>query len=147
RAEAFEKAYRGQINTETGPAPALLLKALAELESLQELLDRSGVYAMLAHSAQTDDAARGALLSRTREARTAVNQHLIFFDLEWVALADEPARRLFHDPVLARYQHFLDQKRAWRPHYLSEPEEKIMEEKVVTGRAAFIRLFDETTAA
>src|SRR5205807_2247899 len=32
-------------------------------------------------------------------------------------------------------------------HYLSEPEEKVLEEKSVTGRAAFTRLFDETVAA
>src|SRR5262249_16792555 len=37
--------------------------------------------------------------------------------------------------------------RAWRPHLLSEPEEKVLEEKSVTGRAAFVRLFDETEAS
>ena len=35
---------------------------------------------------------------------------------------------------------------AWRPHYLSEPEEKLLEDKSVTGRSAFVRLFDETDA-
>ena len=49
--------------------------------------------------------------------------------------------------ALARYRHYLEQKRAWRPHYLSEPEEKILDEKAVTGRAAFVRLFDETVSA
>ena len=45
------------------------------------------------------------------------------------------------------YRHYLEQKRAWRPHFLTEPEEKILEEKSVTGRSAFVRLFDETVAA
>ena len=146
RAKAFDAAYRGKIGAQSGLTPDQLLAALAELESLLEQMDRSGVFAMLAHSAQTDDPARGALLSRTREARTAINQHLIFFDLEWVALADEVAQRYIDDPKLARYRHYLSQKRAWRPHFLSEPEEKVMEEKTVTGRAAFVRLFDETVS-
>ena len=35
---------------------------------------------------------------RTREQRTVINKHLIFFDLEWVKVADEPARRLIAAP-------------------------------------------------
>jgi oligoendopeptidase F len=147
RAQAFEQAYRGQINTPEGPAPALLKAALDELESLSEQMDRPAVYAQLLHAAKTDDPRHGALLVRTREQRTAINKHLIFFDLEWVQLADEPARKLIAAPELARYQHYLEQKRAWRPHYLSEPEEKILDEKSITGRGAFVRLFDETIAA
>ena len=69
---------------------------------------------------------------------------MIFFDLEWIQVPDEAARPLIDSPALARYRHYLDQKRAWKPHYLTEPEEKILDEKGVTGRAAFVRLFEET---
>src|SRR5207253_4019965 len=94
-----------------------------------------------------DDPRHGALVAHTRERRTAINKHLIFFDLEWVKLEDESAHALLHQPLLARYRHYLEHKRAWRPHYLSEPEEKLLDEKGVTGRAAWVRLFDETVAA
>ncbi|HKI32808.1 MAG TPA: M3 family oligoendopeptidase [Gemmataceae bacterium] len=147
RAEAFETAYRGKIATDTGPAPDLLLAALREMESLAEQMDKPGVYASLLHAAKTDDPKRGALLSHTREQRTTVNKHLIFFDLEWVKLADEPARRLMASPALAKYRHYLEQQRAWRPHRLSEPEEKLLDEKAITGRAAWVRLFDETVSS
>lgn len=145
RARAFEAAYRGQI--EPGPTPGLLLAALTELEALHESMDRPGTFAGLRHAAKTDDPARGALLARTREHRTATNRHLIFFDLEWVKVADEAADALIAAPELARYRHFLRKTRAWRPHYLGEAEEKVLEEKDVTGRSAFVRLFDETTSA
>jgi oligoendopeptidase F len=147
RAQAFESAYRGKISSPGGPAPGLLLAALTELESLSEQMDRPAVYASLLHAARTDDPRHGALLTRTREQRTAINKHLIFFDLEWVKLTDEPARALIQSPQLAKYRHYLEQKRAWRPHYLTEPEEKILDEKGITGRSAFVRLFDETVAA
>jgi oligoendopeptidase F len=147
RAQAFEPAYRGKIDVPGGPPPDLLLTALTELEGLSEQMDRPAVYASLVHAARTDDPKHGALLTRTREQRTAINKHLIFFDLEWVKLADEPARVLTQSPALVRYRHYLEQKRAWRPHYLSEPEEKVLDEKSVTGRAAFVRLFDETVAS
>jgi oligoendopeptidase F len=147
RARDFESAYRGRIDVPGGPAPDLLAAALQELEGLSEQMDRPIIYASLVHAARTDDPRHGALLSRTREQRTAINKHLIFFDLEWVKVPDEAVGQLLAAPALARYRHYLDQKRAWRPHYLSEPEEKILEEKSVTGRSAFVRLFDETVAA
>ncbi|HJT75638.1 MAG TPA: M3 family oligoendopeptidase [Gemmataceae bacterium] len=147
RAQAFEAAYRDKINVPGGPPPALLLTALKELEGLSEQMDRPAVYAGLLHAAKTDDPRRGALLTRTREQRTAINKHLIFFDLEWVQLPDEAVQSVLASPELAHYRHYLEQKRAWRPHYLSEPEEKLLDEKNITGRAAFVRLFDETIAA
>ncbi|MFO0951914.1 MAG: M3 family oligoendopeptidase [Isosphaeraceae bacterium] len=120
--------------------------AVAELESVFELLDRPGAYSGLLHSAKTDDPPRGALLAKVRERRTVINNHLIFFDLEWVKVPDEAARPLIESPTLARYRHYLEQLRLWRPHYLSEPEEKVLQEKAVTGRSAFVRLFEETVS-
>ncbi len=146
RAIAFEQAYRDKIAAEGGPAPALLLNAIVELEALSEQMDRSSVYASLLHAAKTDDPKHGALLAMTRERRTAISKHLIFFDLEWVKLPEDVAGRLIESTELARYRHFLREKRAWKPFYLSEPEEKILEEKSVTGRAAFVRLFEETVS-
>jgi oligoendopeptidase F len=147
RARAFERTYRGKINVPGGPAPAFLRAALVEMEQLCEQMDGTGVYAGLVHAAKTDDPRHGALLARTRERRTAINAHLIFFDLEWVQLADADARKVMDAPELAHYRHYLDHKRAWRPHVLSEPEEKIHDKKSMTGRAAFVRLFDETVAS
>src|SRR5438445_1282073 len=146
RAQKFEKDYRGKIETADASAADMLRAAVTELESLSEQMDRPAVYAHLVHAAKTDDPRHGALLARTREQATVINKHLIFFDLEWVKVADEPARRLIQHPQLTKYRHYLEHKRAWRPHYLSEPEEKVLDEKTVTGRAAFVRLFDETVA-
>jgi oligoendopeptidase F len=146
RARAFEANYRGKINCDGGPSAELLRAALTELEDLSEQMDKSAIYASLVHAAKTDEPRHGALLSKTREQRTVINKHLIFFDLEWVKLPDDAARPLIESPALAKYRHYLEQKRLMRPHYLSEPEEKILDEKVVTGRAAWVRLFDESVA-
>ncbi len=147
RAAAFESAYRGKIDAPGGPPAELLAAAMRELESLAEQMDRPVIYASLVHAARTDDPRHGALLARTRERRTEINKHLIFFDLEWVKVDDDAANRLVEAPALSRYRHYLAQKRVWKPHYLSEPEEKVLEEKSVTGRAAFVRLFDETVSS
>jgi oligoendopeptidase F len=147
RAQAFETTYRGTIDVPGGPGAEHLRAAVAELESIAEERDRPAVYAALRHAARTDDPARGALLSHTCEQSTAINKHLIFFELEWVKVPDAAASALISAPELARYRHHLERTRVWRPHYLSEPEEKLLEEKEVTGRAAFVRLFEETVSS
>lgn len=146
RAQKFETTYRGKIATLSSADGARLLEAVREFESLSEQMDRPIIYAMLVHSARTDEPRHGALLARTREQRTAINKHLIFFDLEWMQLDDATAGKLIAEQRLSHYRHFLEQKRAWKPHYLSEPEEKILDEKSITGKSAFGRLFEEATA-
>ena len=147
RAAAFEETYRGKIGLAEGPKSEVMLAAIVELESLSELRDRPAVFATLVHAARTDDPKHGALLAMTRERRTVINKHLIFFDVEWMAVSDEIAARLGNSPELARYCHYLRDKRSWKPHYLNEGEEKILEEKAATGRSAFVRLFEETISS
>lgn len=146
-AERFAATYRGKIDVPGGPEASFLLQAVQELEALYERMSKPAVFASLQHAAKTDDPRHGALVARTREQWTAANQHLIFFDLEWVRVEDAVAAKLVADPTLARYAHYLEQKRAWKQHFLSEPEEKVIQQKTVTGRAAFVRLFDETVSA
>ncbi len=147
RAQAFEAKYRGAVANLTLSQEPFLAEGVRELESLYEQMDKPSIYAMLVHSAQTDDPRHGALLSKTREQRTAVNKHLIFFDLEWIQLDEAVADALTNAPSLARYRHWLEQKRVWKPYYLKEGEEKILEEKGITGKSAFGRLFEESTAS
>jgi len=71
---------------------------------------------------------------------------VIFFELEWAALSDEHVDKLLADDRLAFCRHHLRSARRYRPHLLSEPEEKILAEKEVTGASAWSRLFDELTS-
>jgi oligoendopeptidase F len=82
-----------------------------------------------------------------QERTSEIRNTLLFFELEWVTLGEEAARRLLEAPALARRRHFLSALRRYRPHVLSEPEEKLVEELANTGRRAFSRLFDELVAA
>jgi oligoendopeptidase F len=147
RARAFESAYRGKIDAPGGPAPELLRDAVAELEGIHEQKDRPVIYADLLHAGKTDEPRYGALLSHTQEQYTTISHHLIFFDLEWCRVADDAAEKLQGNPHLARYRHFLEKLRILKPHFLSEPEEKVFKDKSLTGRTAFARLFEETVSA
>jgi oligoendopeptidase F len=120
------------------------MTALAEL---QDVLGRAGSYAALNFSTATADPARGALLQRVQERGTQLETRLLFFELEWAAVEDEQAERLLAADGLEFARHHLRTARRYRPHLLSEPEEKILAEKSLTSHSAWTRLFEEQAAA
>lgn len=143
RARRFEQRYRGHINTPSITA-VFLSDALRELEEIEEALGKVHTYAHLVFASDMGNPKCGALLQRVQEKITEVRKHLIFFELELAAIADEAmARLLTADNVLAHYKHFIEKQRSFKPHLLTEPEEKIMDEKSNTSTRAFSRLFDE----
>ncbi|MEM1269122.1 MAG: M3 family oligoendopeptidase [Bacteroidota bacterium] len=143
-AATFESAYRGHVAGLDAPA---LAEALRELEAIHDALGRAYTFAYLNWSTNTADAERGALLQRVKEAYTQTAQKLIFFDLEWIRVEDARAEALMEDEALAGYKHYLEVERLERDHVLSEPEERLMSEKSITGRSAWTRFFDETLSS
>ncbi|GAA3208600.1 M3 family oligoendopeptidase [Actinocorallia longicatena] len=144
RAEAFAAAHAGRIADLDGPG---LVEVMRELGAIRELTTRAGTYAQLAFSVATADPANGALLQRVEEKGTGIRTALLFFGLEWAALDDAKAEELLAADGLDFARHHLVTARQHRPHLLTEPEEKILAEKASSGRNAWVRLFQEQTAA
>ena len=140
RAESFASSYRGRI----AALDALeLTRLLQEYEQILELSGKAGTFAYLHWSTNTEDPARGALLQRLQEHTSQLQQQLLFFELEWAHVKDKRAQEVMTDPALAHYRFWLALARRYRPHLRSEAEEKILAEKAVTGRNAWIRFFEE----
>jgi oligoendopeptidase F len=144
RAVRFAEAYAGHVVELDGEG---LATAMAELEAIVDLIGRAGSYAMLRFAVDTADPANGALLARVQEKATAVETKLVFFELEWAGVDDARADELLSAEGLETTRHHLSTLRRYRPHLLSEPEEKLMTEKALTGRDAWTRLFSEQTSA
>jgi oligoendopeptidase F len=143
RAEAFAQRHRGSVG-ELGADG--LADAMHELAAIHDLSGRAGSYAVLSFSLDTTDPERGALLQRAREMSAAIETALVFFELEWNQVPDERAAKLLAAPELDFCAHHLRTLRRYRPHQLSEPEERILTETTVTGASAFQRLFTEQTS-
>jgi oligoendopeptidase F len=142
-AAAFRERYRGKLAELTA---AELNDAVVELERIDSVATRVETYARLRQAADSTDQARGALVQKVREQNTQIETALLFFDLEWSELEDDLAERLLADPVLEHYAQVLRSQRRYKPHQLSEPEEKISAEKSLTGASAWGRLFNELLA-
>ena len=144
RSDAFAAEYRGKLAELDAASVAA---AMSELEEIADLVGRAGGYAALGFSVDTQSPEAGALMQRVQERAAQLQTTLLFFDLEWNLLEDERAAELLAAPELERWRHHLTTLRRYRPHQLSEPEEKILTETSVTGPSAFARLFTEQTSA
>jgi oligoendopeptidase F len=143
-AEAFRGRYYGRV-AELGASE--LAEAIGEREHIESIFTRAIYYAHLWFSTDMGDSARGALLAKLTERGAALDTQLLFFGLEIAALEDEKAEALLAHEALAHWAYWLKSVRKFRPHLLTEPEEKIVTEKSVTGFSAWDRLFDEVVGA
>ena len=145
RGARFAETYTGTIASLDG---AGLREAMLELAAILKLVDRAGSYAMLRFTTDTADPARGALLQLVQERGTTLETQLLFFELEWAALADDQVEALLSGGADLEFcAHHLRSARRYRPHLLSEPEEKVMAEKSLAASAAWTRLFGEQVSA
>lgn len=143
-AGALDAAYRGLVSGLSAPG---LAELLGRYELLRERAAKAAAFASLNWTQNTEDAGRGALLQRVTERSSRLGQKLVWLDLELAHAPDDVAAQWIAAPELARFRHWLEIVRLYRPYLLTEPEEKILAEKSVTGRSAWDRFFDETHSA
>ena len=140
RARAFEAAHKGQVAT---LEPHEFAEIMRELEQDEEEGAKPEIYAYLLHSQNTQDPAAGRILARVREAAAERGAHGVFFSLELAQVTDEHAAELYTHPESARYRHTIEEARKFRPHQLTEPEERVLTDFSPVGNSAWTRLFEE----
>ena len=143
-AGAFEQRHKGRL---AGLDGAALAAAVEAYERIDEVLSRVMSYASLLHAGDMTSPELGRFYQAMQEQVTAISTQLLFFTLEINRLDDAALEAKLAAPALARYGPWLRDTRVFRPHQLSDELEKLLHEKHVVGRAAWVRLFDESMAA
>jgi oligoendopeptidase F len=139
-AMTFEAAYRGKVAT---LEPHEFAEMMRELEQNEEEAAKPEVYAYLLHSQNTQDPGAGRILARVREAAAERGAHGVFFSLELAQVTDEHAAELYAHTESAHYRHTIEEARKFRPHQLTEPEERVLTDFSPVGNSAWTRLFEE----
>ena len=124
-------------------AESEFLEIIRELEALNRLALGIFDFASLSFSADTQDQEAQTFLAQVRQTMAGFENRTLFFSLWWKALDDEPARRLLAGS--GDYRYWLEQMRNFKPHTLSEPEEKIVNIKNTTGASALNTLYAAIT--
>ena len=144
QSDQFAHSYKGKVAELSAEE---FYEALKTYESMLEVLHKMGAFAHLQWTTNTGDSAYGKLLQDITELSSTIHQKLVFFDVEWLKVEEQEARKMIEHPTLQGYRHFLETSRMYKRHTLEESQEQIMSAKSVTGRQAWVRYFDETLGA
>jgi oligoendopeptidase F len=101
-------------------------------------------FAGLSFAADTQDQTAQSLQARVQQFLADMENRTLFFSLWWKDLDEENAKRLMD--ASGDYRYYLEEMRHFKPHTLSEPEEKIINLKNVTGPEALITLYSTITS-
>lgn len=120
-----------------------LFSCIERMEILETRLGKLATFAFLNFTTQVENSEAGAFYQHIREILSKVEGHLIFFQLEWNTLPEKQVESLLQENILTPYSHYLRSMRRYRPHQLSEPEEKLLIERKVVGRSSWTTLFEK----
>jgi oligoendopeptidase F len=123
--------------------PETFLDLIHRQEVIYALASRIRVFSSLSFSADTQNQSVQTFLGRVDQTMARASNRLLFFELWWKALEDDLADRLLS--VSGDYRYWLEAMRLFKPHTLSEAEEKIINLKDTTGKRAINQIYSTIT--
>lgn len=119
------------------------MSIVRKMEETEKVGARIYCFAQLLFNANTQDQVAQALTARVDQFVADMSNRILFFSLWWKELPDPQADNLLKDT--GDYRYWLEALRHFKPFTLSEPEEKIVNTKNVTGFNALITLYSAIT--
>lgn len=135
------EAYRAELQASIPTERFLVI--IHAMETLEKLGYRLYGFAELSFAANTQDQKAQIAIARVQQFIADAENRTLFFSLWWKALDNENASRLL--AASGDYRYWLEQIRNFKPYTLSEPEEKVVNIKNVTGNSALNMLYDSIT--
>ncbi len=136
----FEE-YRDSLTP--GIDTSLFMDIVKGMEAVQKLGTRIGGFAELAFAANTQDQKAQIAIAQFEQFAAEMSNRTLFFNLWWKALDDANSERLMSSS--GDYRYWLQQMRNFKQFTLSEPEEKVINIKNVSGVSALNMLYDSIT--
>ncbi len=142
-AEEFADRYAGKLAGLDGPG---LAGAFTSFEELARRVHKPRHYAALRYDVAADDPDVQAAMARAQAFGAKVDQLLAFWGVELKGLSDEHLAGLDGVEALENWRHYLVFERQFAPYTLSEPEERTIALKDVTGKTAWVNLYTQLTS-
>lgn len=137
------QAHRGRVRSVDASALGLMI---AELESIETLIERVDAFGFLQACTHEHDADRVAMREAIDEQVSRWRAELLFFDIELKQLGAKRLDELGASPPLAPWRHWLARKASMASLALSEPQEQVVVKKNIAGRDAIVRFREEFAA-
>jgi oligoendopeptidase F len=137
---SFE-GVRGKLNPDLDPNQ--FMEFVRASEATARLINKIYGFIGLSFAADTQDQTAQTYMARVQQFAAHMQNRVLFFSLWWKELDDHNAERLMN--AAGDYRYYLEEIRHFKPHTLSEAEEKIINIKDVTGAGALNTLYDAIT--
>jgi oligoendopeptidase F len=112
-------------------------------EATARIMNKIYAFTGLSFSSNTQDQTAQTYMARVQQFAAEIQNRTLFFSLWWKGLDDSNAERLM--AASGDYRYYLETMRHFKPHTLSEAEEKVINIKDVTGVGALETLYDAIT--
>jgi oligoendopeptidase F len=112
-------------------------------EQTTRIINKIYAFTGLSFAADTQDQIAQTYMARVQQFAAEMQNRTLFFNLWWKELDDRNAERLMSSA--GDYRYYLEEIRHFKPHTLSEAEEKVINIKDVTGSGALVTLYDAIT--
>ncbi|MCD6577459.1 MAG: M3 family oligoendopeptidase [Anaerolineaceae bacterium] len=119
------------------------LEIIKELEEITKLIQRIGGFAELWFTEDTQNQSAQSMVAKVEQLSAEISNRVLFFSIWWKSLDNKTAGKLMENT--GDYFYWLEQMRHLKPFTLTEPEEKIISIKDVTGSSALVNLYDAFT--
>jgi oligoendopeptidase F len=119
------------------------MEFVQRLEAITKIANRIYSFASLRFYGDTQDQEAQTFMARVQQFMADIENRTLFFSLWWKGLENPDAERLLEQA--GGYRYWLKEMRLFKPYTLSEPEEKIINIKDVTGQKALDKLYETIT--
>ena len=140
----FEKKYNNKV---INLSSEKLLKAIIELEKIDIKIDKIMSYAHLLVAEDGNNEKNKIFYQKMQEKITSIASSLVFFSIQINEISDHNLNKLFSNRSLGVYKNWILNLRKFKPYQLDIKTEKLLQEKSITSRSAWVRLFDDTIAS
>ena len=130
-------------NLKEGISSEDFMGLVQQVEEITLMMYRIGAFATLWYTEDTQNQEAQNFQSQVDQFSAGIQNQMLFFSLWWKGLDDETAARLMK--ASGDYEYWLEEMRHFKPHTLSEPEEKIINIKDVTGPNAIRTIYETIT--
>lgn len=121
--ERFCVRNKGKLAQAT---PETFAKMIADYDAVETKMQKIQAYAYMNYAVAMNDPEKVDFYKKTNQKTAALNDKLLFFELEINSLTDDQIKEKMTDPSVQKYASWINRIRSGREHTVDEKTEKML---------------------
>lgn len=139
--ERFCVRNKGKLAQAT---PETFGKMIADYDAVETKMQKIQAYAYMNYAVAMNDQTNVDFYKKTNRKTAALNDKLLFFELEVNSLTDDQIKEKMTDPSVQKYASWINRIRSGRDHMTDEKTEKMLADHALQVDQAALDLYQKT---